>query len=272
MLWAVAFMKFRLPPQKSFKRFAVVLGIGVLIFAGIVTTSVAALAATGILRWTGTWTANGFSCDSGHALTLYHYDCGCSNNTTWYACVPDGTYIPGQGSVGGDTYAEPTVALTASPTTITAGAYSTLSWSSTNATQCTSSNFPTGDALSGSANVLPNQTTTYVITCSNQNGSHSASKTVTVNTATPTATLNASPTSVTSGAYSTLSWSSTYTSQCTSSSFPTGNATYGSYAVGPLYTSTTYTIQCTGSYGNVNATRTVNVGGGGGGGGGQHQF
>ena len=36
--------------------------------------------------WSGAWTANAFTCPpTEHPATL-HYDCGCSNNATWYAC------------------------------------------------------------------------------------------------------------------------------------------------------------------------------------------
>lgn len=35
----------------------------------------------------GSWASNSFYCDPGYTLVGYHFDCGCSNNANWYACV-----------------------------------------------------------------------------------------------------------------------------------------------------------------------------------------
>ncbi len=69
----------------------------------------------------------------------------------------------------------PTASLSASPTTITSGQSSTLTWSSTNATSCSGTGF-TASGTSGSTSVSPTATTTYTVTC---NGA-AASATVTV--------------------------------------------------------------------------------------------
>jgi hypothetical protein len=73
----------------------------------------------------------------------------------------------------------PTASLTASPTSVTAGAVTTLKWSSTDATKCGGSEF-TASGMSGSAMVAPTTTTTYSVTCSGAGGSASASASVTV--------------------------------------------------------------------------------------------
>lgn len=70
----------------------------------------------------------------------------------------------------------PTVTLTASPLSITAGASSTLTWSSTNAVACA----PLGPTVTGSLVVSPSATTTYAQTCTNAAGSASKSVMVTV--------------------------------------------------------------------------------------------
>jgi hypothetical protein len=80
-------------------------------------------------------------------------------------------------SGGGSTSNPPTATLTANPTS---GSPSTLTWSSSNATSCTGTNF-TANGTSGSASVSLTQTTTYSITCTGTGGSASASATVTVN-------------------------------------------------------------------------------------------
>ena len=75
-----------------------------------------------------------------------------------------------------------TVSLSANPTTITSGGSSVLTWSSTNASSCTGTNFTiSGSATSGTATVSPTTTTTYTATCN----SVAATATVTVGTASP---------------------------------------------------------------------------------------
>ena len=63
----------------------------------------------------------------------------------------------------------PTATLSASPTSINAGQSSTLTWSSTNATGCSGTNF-TPNATSGSMAVTPPATTIYSITCAGAGG------------------------------------------------------------------------------------------------------
>ena len=86
----------------------------------------------------------------------------------------------------------PTVVLSANPTSITAGGSSTLTYSSTNATSCTGTNF-TVSATSGSGIVLPTSTMTYSITCTGSGGSRSASATVTVSAGAGDPTIGALP-------------------------------------------------------------------------------
>jgi len=76
------------------------------------------------------------------------------------------------------TQAPPVALLTASPSSVSTGQSSTLTWSSSNATSCTGTNFSTGGATSGTLSVTPTQTTTYTVTCTGPGGSDSSSKTV----------------------------------------------------------------------------------------------
>jgi hypothetical protein len=74
-----------------------------------------------------------------------------------------------------------TVALNASPTSLTDGASTTLTWTTTNATACTASggNFTGSQSVgSGSATVVVAQTTTFSLACTGPGGS--ATQTVTV--------------------------------------------------------------------------------------------
>lgn len=74
----------------------------------------------------------------------------------------------------------PTASLSVSPKSVAYGGSSTLTWSSTNASICTGTNFKTGNATSGSVTVSATQSTTYTVYCSNSSYTASASDTLTV--------------------------------------------------------------------------------------------
>jgi len=76
--------------------------------------------------------------------------------------------------------AQPTVTLQANPASINKGDTSTLSWSSTNATQLTIAPDVGTIAPQGSTKVTPTDSTTYTITASGPGGSASSSARVTV--------------------------------------------------------------------------------------------
>jgi hypothetical protein len=79
----------------------------------------------------------------------------------------------------------PTLTLSASPTSITAGQSSTLSWSSTNATSCTATGGWSGTlATSGTQTVTPTANTTYTLACTGTGGTATQSATVVVGSTT----------------------------------------------------------------------------------------
>jgi hypothetical protein len=90
----------------------------------------------------------------------------------------------GAGSSGGSSggVASPTVAFSATPTSISSGKISVITWSSTNATACTAAGGWTGTkATKGTLAVSPTSTTTYTLSCTGAGGiSSNASVTVTV--------------------------------------------------------------------------------------------
>jgi peptidoglycan-associated lipoprotein len=81
--------------------------------------------------------------------------------------------------------ASPTVTLSASPSTITKGESSTLSWSSTNATDLSISPEVGAVTAQGSTKVTPADSTTYTITAKGPGGTANASASVTVNVPPP---------------------------------------------------------------------------------------
>jgi uncharacterized protein YkwD len=152
----------------------------------------------------------------------------------------------------------------ATPSTITAGQTSTLSWSVTGATTITLNN-GIGDVSSlTSKSVSPTQTTTYILTASNSTGSVTGQATVTVNAATqpPPApaisTFVAAPTTITAGQAATLSWAVTGATTVTLDNGIGVVTGLTSKSVSPTQT-TTYTLTATNSTGSVTAHATVTV-------------
>jgi hypothetical protein len=157
----------------------------------------------------------------------------------------------------------PTVSLTASDNTITAGDASTLTWSSKNAAACTASGAWTGSkAVSGTLSVKPTATTTYTLTCTSAGGSAVSSAKITVSAAAtpaPVVKLTASPTSITAGGSSTLTWTSSNSDSCTASGSWSGAKDDSDTAsVSPTATAT-YTLSCSGAGGTTKASATVSV-------------
>jgi hypothetical protein len=162
----------------------------------------------------------------------------------------------------------PTISsFTASPTGVTLGGASTLSWATSGATTLTITpgTFATTNA-SGSTGVSPEATTTYVLTATNAAGSVTATATVTVSAQTLPLinSFTANPTSITAGSSSTLAWSATGATgiSITPGTF-TSTAATGSLMVSPTAT-TTYTLTATNAAGNSTATAKVVVGSAGG--------
>lgn len=158
---------------------------------------------------------------------------------------------------------EPTLTLTATPSSIQEGSASTLAWTSTNATSCTASNGWSGSkGLSGSESVSPSATTTYALTCTGAGGS--VSKSVTVNVvptapSSPTLTFTATPTTVEDNGSSTLVWTSTNTSSCTASGGWTGSKALTGSEIVSVSATTTYILNCSGAGGTIEKEVTVNV-------------
>jgi hypothetical protein len=156
---------------------------------------------------------------------------------------------------------EPTLALSANPTSITQGTTSTLSWSSTDATSCTASNGWSGTkSLSGTQPVSPSATTTYTLTCTGAGGTITKSETVNVSSApapSPTLTFVASSTSVAAGGTTTLAWASTNATSCTASGGWNGSKSLSGNQTVTVSGTTTYALDCTGAGGTVHKEVTV---------------
>ena len=158
---------------------------------------------------------------------------------------------------------KPTISsFTASPSSITKGQSSTLSWATSGATSI--SIVPgtfTSTAASGSTSLSPTETTTYTLRAKNSAGT--VTKTVKVIVTAPLkpmiSSFKASPPRILDGSSSTLSWATTNTTNITISpgGFSSSSET-GSIKVSPTAT-TTYTLTATNANGTKTATLTVTV-------------
>ena len=145
-----------------------------------------------------------------------------------------------------------TVDLNANPTIIDRGQTSILSWTSQNATYCVASGGWSGSkSTSGSESVNPYNTTTYSITCYNENNSATDTATVTVRDTNPSVDLSVYPSTIYRGQTAVLSWTSNSVNSCYATNGWSGSkSTYGNETVAPSST-TTYTITCTGVNGST---------------------
>ena len=168
---------------------------------------------------------------------------------------------------GGTTNPAPTISLTASPTSITSGTASTLTWSSTNATSCTASGAWSGTKSTSGSQSTGNLTanSTFTLSCTGTGGTTNQS--VTVNVTAPIAfnfTLsnggNKSVTqgsSVTNSVTATLSSGTTQSTGFTVSGLPTGAiGSFSPTACSPTC-STTLTINTLSTTPTGNSTITV---------------
>jgi hypothetical protein len=154
-----------------------------------------------VATWNGSTTGSSILMYiNGAAVTTNTQDCsGSASDDSANALTLGGTYYNGNPFFGklddigvynrilsasevSSLYSTPSANLAANPAVIGSGQSSTLTWSSTNATYCTGTNFSTGNATSGSVPVSPAATTTYTVGCTGTGGTASASATVTVNT------------------------------------------------------------------------------------------
>ncbi|MGA2429060.1 MAG: peptidoglycan-associated lipoprotein Pal [Candidatus Acidiferrum sp.] len=111
------------------------------------------------------------------ALAASVFAFGCSKKPKQVSAPPAAPPAPAA--------AQPTVTLAASPTAVEKGDPSTLSWSSTDATQLTIAPDVGTVNAQGSTKVTPSASTTYTITASGPGGSANASARITVATAAP---------------------------------------------------------------------------------------
>ena len=155
----------------------------------------------------------------------------------------------------------PTCSISANPTSILNGQYSTLSWTSQNATSCTASNAWSGiKSLSGTQSVSPDSYSTYTLNCSGPGGSVtcSASVSVTANPA-PTCSISANPTTVSRYDYSNLTWSSSNATSCVAYNGWSGNKSLSGSQSVYVSSGNTYTLVCSNSYNSATCSTSISI-------------
>ncbi|HKR31422.1 MAG TPA: alkaline phosphatase family protein [Terriglobales bacterium] len=154
----------------------------------------------------------------------------------------------------------PTISFAASPSSITQGASTTLSWTSTNADSVSIDNNIGAEPPNGSVVVSPTSPTAYTATATGPGGTISSTFKVDVsNPPLPTVSLSVTPTTISAGQIATLSWTST---NGVSAAIDTGVgnvALNGNFQVSPGSTKT-FTITVQGGGGSATASTTVTVG------------
>ena len=153
--------------------------------------------------------------------------------------------------------------FSASPTSINSGAFSTLTWGTTNCSSVTISNLGYNVPTSGTQQVYPTQTTTYVLTAYGSTGApQTQSVTVTVNqqqncSITSFTANGSTSTTIQSGNSATLAWATTGCNSVAISSLGSVNNS-GTQLVYPTVT-TTYVLTAYGLGGWVQQTQSVTV-------------
>lgn len=152
-------------------------------------------------------------------------------------------------------------AFQVAPDTITQGESAQLTWFIDGATRVSISGL--GDVTGNGVTVTPSQTTTYVLSASNDGGSVTRSVTLTVNLPEPPPTINsftATPASIALGETTTLAWEVTGAASVAlsaSTGASPGVVTGDSLNVSPVI-NTTYTLTARNNIGVI-ATRSVTV-------------
>ena len=155
----------------------------------------------------------------------------------------------------------PTLIFVTSPSSITKGNSTTLSWNASNATACTASGGWSGTkTTSGTETVTPATSAAYTLVCTGTGGTVTKSVSVTVTQAvSPILTFTVGTSSLVKGNSTTLSWNASNATACTASGGWSGTkTTSGTETVTPA-TSAAYTLVCTGTGGTVTKSVSVTV-------------
>jgi len=156
----------------------------------------------------------------------------------------------------------PTLTLSANPGAIAHNGSTTLSWNSTDATNCTATGDWSGNKGTSGSEIISGLTSgsQFMLACSGAGGSINDTVSVMVAAPAPTLSFSTSPGSVSQNGSTTLSWNSTDATSCVASGDWSGNKSIsGSESTGSLTIDSQYTLTCDGAGGSVNESVNVAV-------------
>ena len=158
----------------------------------------------------------------------------------------------------------PTLSLTAAQTSVQAGATTSLTWTSTDATACTASGTWSGARPAQGTETSPTLTSTgsFTLECTGPGGSVSRTVTVSVTAVVnpPALTFSANPASIAAGGTAQLTWTGSNVTSCQASGAWSGSrATSGTQTTAALAANATFVLDCTGAGGSIQRQVTVTV-------------
>lgn len=157
------------------------------------------------------------------------------------------------------------VSISASPSIVTQGEDSTLTWSTTTALSCKASGAWTGNKPTAGAQSIKNiqSSGTYSLTCVGIDGVSTVTRSARIYVSplpAPVIDFKATPRSVIPGGSSTLSWSVSSTSGCQASGGWSGSrGSSGTFNTGAINTDETYTLTCDSDSGGPSSQASVTV-------------
>jgi hypothetical protein len=206
----------------------------------------------------------------GSTQDAYYDDYGAVQGTTYFYRVKvcDGpscsTYSSADTGYRNElVQAQTMVSLSASPSNISAGSSTTISWTSENVSECYASGAWSGEKpTTGTESPTPGGTVTYTLTCSGSSGTVNDSVTVNVTASgnPPVVLIDAAPKTVSSGGTAYLAWASAESTSCQASGGWSGaRGLTGTFEVNPAST-TTYVLTCSGPNGSDSDSVQITVG------------
>lgn len=182
----------------------------------------------------------------------------CPTVTTTYTLTVSGPTGTGTRQATVTVVPPPTATFTATPSTISEGDVSSLSWTTTHATTISIDNGIGAVAANGTTAVSPSTTTTYTLTANGIAGTVTKQVTVTVTPPKPQISFTASPRIIPEGESSRLSWIVQNATDVVIDHGLGSRPLSGSASVSPAVT-TTYRLTATGPGGSSSAQATVTV-------------
>lgn len=169
------------------------------------------------------------------------------------------------GGCGSNSTPLPTIKISVAPASIPEGHTAMLTWTTTDATQCSTNGAWSGpQPTNGSLSVTPTSVGpfSYSINCMGVGGTQAAGAILTVTTPiAPTVSIAVSPSTVAANQSATVTWSSTETTSCAGSGGWSGDqAVNGAMNVTPTdFSNISYTLTCAGVGGTAAQTATLTV-------------